>query len=75
MYRVIGAVNVYLLMALTGVSALEIIQLTTEYSITGDVGRWEKIKILSLHKLPPRCLLCYCPSLVFYILLLSLPNL
>lgn len=47
MYRVIGAVNVYLLMALTGVSALEIIQLTTEYSITGDVGRWEKIKILS----------------------------
>lgn len=35
-YRVIGAVNVYLLIALTGAFALEIIQLTTGNSISGD---------------------------------------
>jgi hypothetical protein len=35
-YRVIGAVNVYLLVAVMGAFALEIIQITTGHSISGD---------------------------------------
>lgn len=35
-YRVIGAVNVYLLVAILGAFLLEIIQITTGHSITGD---------------------------------------
>ena len=35
-YRVIGAINVYLLVAILGAFLLEIIQITTGHSITGD---------------------------------------
>lgn len=36
LYRVIGAINVYLLVAILGAFLLEIIQITTGHSITGD---------------------------------------